>query len=87
MKGYLVYEQWTNEPFNELYFYDVYLSKADAYKKVAKLIEYNEKEGNCVYCRFEDIYMDDSADGDNDVHIWVQEVEIIEKKTNYGKKN
>lgn len=79
MKGYLVYEQWTKEPFNEICFYDVYLNKADAYKKVEKLINVNKEEGYSVYCRFEDIYMDDDADHNNDVYIWVQEVEIVKK--------
>lgn len=79
MKGYLVYEQWTEEPFNEIYFHEVYLNKQDAYKVVEELIEDARENNYSVYCRFEDIYMDDDADHNNDVHIWVQEVEIVEK--------
>lgn len=78
MKGYLIIEQWVNEPFNEFSYHGVYLKKSDAYKKVENLINQYSEDGYCVYCKFEDIDQDDDADGKNDVYIWVEEVNIIE---------
>ena len=88
MKGYLVYEYFVNEDSNEVNFHNVYLNKKDAYKKVEELINENETNGNLVYCKFMDIDMDDDINHINNVYIFVQEVEIIEKKPKfigYGK--
>ena len=76
MKGYLVYEQWGNT--DETYFHEVYLKKQDAYKVVKDLINDARENNYTVYCRFEDIYVNDDADYNNDANIFVKEVEIIQ---------
>ena len=76
MKGYLVYEQWGN--IDEIYFHEVYLKKQDAYKVVEELIKDARENNYTVYCRVEDIYVNDSADYNNDVNIFIKEVEVIQ---------
>lgn len=76
MKGYLVYTEWPED--RNLEFDGVYKSKDLADKRKLELMKSWEKAGYCI---------DWSEEGDwtidDDCRVWVEEVEIIEKKPKF----